>query len=82
MFQGTVWKSWAPGKCKFFMRLVQYDRFSTIDRLAKHDLDHPEWCLLCYQAPESINHFGLSSLLEYMSRVLGLAPCNYSLTPM
>jgi hypothetical protein len=32
-----VWKSWAPGKCKFFIWLVEHNRCWTADRLIKED---------------------------------------------
>jgi hypothetical protein len=64
LFQGSVgfeptkrvWKTWAPGKCKFFIWLVEHDRCWTADRLAKRGLSHPERCPLCDQKPENINH--------------------------
>jgi hypothetical protein len=42
-----VWKTWAPGKCKFFMWLVKHNRCWAPDRLAKRGMDHPECCSLC-----------------------------------
>ena len=50
-----IWKSWAPGKCKFFMWLVAHNRCWTADRLAKRGLPHPERCPLCDQAEETIS---------------------------
>jgi hypothetical protein len=51
-----VWKSWAPPKCRFFMRLVAQNRCCTADRLANRGLNHPARCPLCDQEPEPINH--------------------------
>jgi hypothetical protein len=51
-----VWKSWSPGKCKFFIWLVEHDRCWTADRLEKRGLNHPECCPLCDQEAETINH--------------------------
>jgi hypothetical protein len=51
-----VWKSWAPGKCKFFIWLVEHNRCWTADRLIKRGLDRPEQCPLCDQEAETINH--------------------------
>jgi hypothetical protein len=51
-----IWKSWAPGKCSFFMWLVAHDRYWTADRLARQGLPHLESCPMCDQAPEYINH--------------------------
>ena len=45
----SIWKSWAPGKCKFFMWLVAHDKCWMADRLARKGLPHPEHCLLCDQ---------------------------------
>jgi hypothetical protein len=55
-----IWKSWAPGKCKFFMWLVAHNKCWTADRLAKRGLPHPEKCPLCDQEEETINHLILS----------------------
>jgi hypothetical protein len=30
-----IWKSWAPGKCKFFMWFIAHNKCWTADRLAK-----------------------------------------------
>jgi hypothetical protein len=51
-----IWKTWAPGKCRFFMWLVEHNRCWTSDRLTKRGLDHPERCPLCDQHEETINH--------------------------
>lgn len=55
-----IWKSWSPGKCKFFMWLVAHDRCWMADRLARKGLPHPEHCSFCGQEEETINHFLLS----------------------
>jgi hypothetical protein len=52
-----IWKSWAPGKSRFFMWLVVRDRCWTVDRLVKWGLRHPSRC--CNQK-ENINHLLLS----------------------
>jgi len=51
-----IWKTWAPGKCCFFMWLVAHNRCWTADRLARRGLDHPTRCLHCDQDSETINH--------------------------
>ncbi|CAN6281013.1 unnamed protein product [Urochloa humidicola] len=51
-----IWKSWAPGKCKFFMWLAAHDRCWTADRLARKGLQHPVRCPLCDQEQETIDH--------------------------
>ncbi|KAG2659113.1 hypothetical protein PVAP13_1KG333200 [Panicum virgatum] len=55
-----IWKSWAPGKCKFFMWLAAHNRCWTADRLARKGLPHPECCPLCDQADETIDHLLVS----------------------
>ena len=59
-----IWKSWAPGKCKFFMWLVAHDRCWTADRLARKGLPHHDHCLLCDQEEETINHLLLQSVFS------------------
>lgn len=59
-----IWKSWAPNKCKFFMWLVAHDRCWTADRLAKRGLPHPQFCILCDQEEETINHLLVSCVFS------------------
>jgi hypothetical protein len=57
LFQGVisfepadgVWKSWALGKCKFFMWLVELNICWTSDKLTKCGMDHLERWPLCDQ---------------------------------
>ena len=51
-----IWKSWAPGKCRFFMWLVAHKRCWTVDRLARRGLPTRICCPLCDQHEELINH--------------------------
>ena len=62
-----IWKSWTPGKCKFFIWLVVLDNrspclrriglfFWTTDRLARGGLSHPKRCHLCDQKEETVQH--------------------------
>jgi hypothetical protein len=68
LFQGAtifdpanrVWKTWAPNKCRFFMWLVEHNRWWTVDKLARRGMEHPEHRLLCDQHPKTINHLLLS----------------------
>jgi len=55
-----IWKSWAPGKCKFFMWTVAHNRCWIADRLAKRGLNHPPNCPLCDQVGETIDHLLVS----------------------
>ena len=59
-----IWRSWAPGKCKFFMWTVAHNRCWTADRLARRGLPHPATCPLCDQAEETIDHLMISCVLS------------------
>jgi len=49
-----IWKSWVPGKCKFFMWTVAHNQCWTADRLAKRGLKHPPKCPLCDQVEKQL----------------------------
>ncbi|KAE8781208.1 hypothetical protein D1007_45565 [Hordeum vulgare] len=51
-----TWKTWAPLGVKFFMWLALQDRCWTSERLACPGLLHSLACVLCDQAPESMQH--------------------------
>ncbi|KAE8787790.1 Serine/threonine-protein kinase SMG1 [Hordeum vulgare] len=51
-----TWKTWASLSVKFFMWLALQDRCWTSERLARHGLPHPLACVLCDQAPKSMQH--------------------------
>ncbi|GJN40508.1 hypothetical protein PR202_gb29730 [Eleusine coracana subsp. coracana] len=63
-FQGSVqfspreriWKTWAPGKCRFFLWLATNNRCWTADRLARRNLPHPERCPFCDQEDKTIHY--------------------------
>jgi hypothetical protein len=59
-----IWRTWAPGKCRFFMWLVEHNRCWTADRLAKRGLPHPEHCPLCDQQEETIKHLLVSCVFS------------------
>jgi hypothetical protein len=48
------------GQCRFFIWLVEHDRCWTANKLAKWGVDHTEWCTLCGQQAETINHLLVS----------------------
>jgi hypothetical protein len=54
-----IWKSWAPNRVKFFHWLANLDRCWTAYRLARRGFQHHPRCLLCDQAPETIQHLFL-----------------------
>jgi len=66
-----IWKTWAPGKCRFFLWLVAHNRCWTADRLARHGLDHPTRCLHCDEDSETINHL----LVDCLHEIFGTACC-------
>ena len=55
-----TWKSWAPLRVRFFHWLANQDRCWTATHLARHGLPHHRRCLLCDQAPETIQHLLLA----------------------
>jgi len=59
-----IWKSWAPGKCHFFMWLVARNRCWTADRLARCGLQHPTTCPHCDQDEENINHLLAAAVMR------------------
>ena len=60
-----IWKSWAPGKCKFFMWSVAHNRCWTADRLDKRGFNHPPKCPLCDQVGETIDHLLVSCVFTW-----------------
>jgi hypothetical protein len=90
LFQGSIlfgsweciWKTWAPNKCRFFLWLVAHNRCWTVNRLARHNLPHPDRCPFYDQDKETIHHLLAtcmfarqfwSSLLQH-TRLSGLSP--------
>lgn len=51
-----TWKTWVPLNTKIFLWLSAQDRCWTTKRLARHGLPHADYCLLCNQEPESMQH--------------------------
>jgi hypothetical protein len=51
-----IWKSWAPGKCKFFLWTAALNRIWTADHLASKGLSHLAACPLCDQVEETADH--------------------------
>jgi hypothetical protein len=64
MFFGSVklrsakqlWKASAPPKVKFFFWLAVHERCWTASRRKKRGLQDCDLCVLCHQAPETMNH--------------------------
>jgi hypothetical protein len=55
-----IWSTWAPSKCVFFIWLVAHNRCGPADRLQRRSLPHHEACVLCDQAPETLDHLLMS----------------------
>jgi len=67
---GSIWKTWAPPKCKFFAWLITQDRVWTSDRLAHRGWDHRPSCPLCRTTVETSLH--LTSECRYTWRIWDL----------
>jgi len=59
-----IWKTWAPGKCKFFLWTVGQKKCWTVDRLARKGLDHSASYPLCAQAEETIDNLLVSCVFS------------------
>lgn len=55
-FNETIWKCWAPPKCKFFAWLVMQNRVWTADRLKKRGWRNQQYCPLCHTTLETVVH--------------------------
>ena len=55
----SVWRTWAPLRCKFFIWLAIKNRHWTANRLTKRGLTHPA-CPLCDQENEIVQHLLVS----------------------
>jgi hypothetical protein len=52
----VLWKTKAPGKCKFFSWLALHGRCWTSDRLRRHNMPNSGLCAFCEQEDETIQH--------------------------
>jgi hypothetical protein len=59
-----IWKTWAPLKCRFFLWLATHKKCWTAYWLARHDMIHPNRCLLCDQEEETIDHILISCVFS------------------
>lgn len=52
----TLWKAWAPLRCKIFTCLAQRRRCWTADHLQRHSLHNQGILVFCLHSPEMIDH--------------------------
>ena len=52
----TIWKCWAPGKCKFFMWMATLNRILTADALQRRGWENNYFCALCNRSLETPLH--------------------------
>lgn len=55
-FPKTVWKVWAPFRCKFFMWLLLQNRVWTVDILLLREWLNSYFCPMCYRSLETAHH--------------------------
>jgi hypothetical protein len=74
-----IWKSWAPGKCKFFMWTTAHRKSWTADRLARKGLPHPAVFPLCDQVEETLDHLLVSCVFsrQFWFSMLRALDCKY-----
>ena len=73
----SVWKPLAPSKVNFFIWTASLGKVLTIDNLRKHQMVLLDWCCMCKEAGESIDHLFLhgniaSELWYFMFTLIGL----------
>jgi hypothetical protein len=73
----SVWKPLAPSKVNFFIWTASLGKVLTIDNLRKHQLVLLDWCCMCKEAGESIDHLFLHcniarELWNFVFTLLGL----------
>jgi hypothetical protein len=66
----SIWKSWAPPKCKFFAWLITQNRIWSADRLAQRGWPHNDSCVLCRTTIETAHH--LVAGCKYSRRIWDL----------
>ena len=52
-----IWKSKAPPRVAFFVKMAVLGKILTMDNLRKKNIIVVEWCCMCKKSGESINHF-------------------------
>jgi hypothetical protein len=73
----SVWKALAPSKVNFFIWTASLGKVLTIDNLRKRQLVLLDWCCMCKEAGESIDHLFLHcniarDLWNFVFTLLGL----------
>ena len=75
----TIWKTWAPAKCKIHIWLALQRRLWTADRRLRHGLNSHTNCPLCDQAPETADHLALGCVFAREVWTKVLHRCNLDL---
>ncbi len=70
----SIWKAKVPSRVAFFSWTAALEKILTVDNLRRRGLILVEWCCLCKQSGESVNHLLLhcSYVQELCSMVFGL----------
>jgi mannosylglycoprotein endo-beta-mannosidase len=55
-FCTSIWRCWAPGKCKFFMWTAAHNRILTADVLQRRGWENNYFCQLCFRNLETPWH--------------------------
>ena len=55
----SIWKTWAPRKCKMHIWLAMQRRLWTADRMLRHGMNSHTTCPPCDQVPETADHIAV-----------------------
>jgi hypothetical protein len=55
-FKKTIWRGWAPARCKFFIWSLMLDSVPTADKLLQRGCENEYFCPLCRRNLETAEH--------------------------